>query len=63
MTTITINTYDPEARFNMDAQQAKEFFAFVESEAKQSGYNVEFTEALQTDEESERFTEMCFQKY
>ncbi|WP_281083931.1 hypothetical protein [Klebsiella quasivariicola] len=63
MTTITINTYDAAGRFDMDDAQAKEFFAFVENEAKAAGYEVAFVEALSVDEESERFTETCFQKY
>ena len=36
MTTITINTYDPEARFNMSGEEAKEFFAFVEDQVLMS---------------------------
>ncbi|EPV0698339.1 hypothetical protein ACV1IM_003001 [Klebsiella pneumoniae] len=63
MTTITINTYNADGRFDMDEEQAKEFFAFVENEAKTAGYEVAFVEALSVDEESERFTEKCFQKY
>lgn len=63
MTTITINTYDPEARFNMSEEEAKEFFAFVEQQAKESGFDVRYDSCTHVDEESERFVENCFQNY
>ncbi|EAU0368164.1 TPA: hypothetical protein ACJGT4_003401 [Salmonella enterica subsp. enterica] len=63
MTTITINTYDAAGRFDMNDAQAKEFFSFVEKQAIDSGYAVEFIEAVSVDEESERFVENCFINY
>ena len=42
MTTITINTYDPEARFNMDKDEAKSFFEFVEKKATDAGFKVQY---------------------
>ncbi|MDF7681521.1 hypothetical protein PT300_15470 [Enterobacteriaceae bacterium ESL0689] len=63
MTTITINTYDPEARFDMDANEAKKFFDYVKEQAIAAGYDVEYASDIQVDEESERFTETCFQNY
>ncbi|HCL5074819.1 TPA: hypothetical protein N2F43_004174 [Salmonella enterica] len=63
MTTITINTYDAAGRFDMNDAQAKEFFSFVEKRAIDSGYAVEFVEAISVDEESERFVENCFINY
>ncbi|MBZ6561987.1 hypothetical protein [Klebsiella michiganensis] len=63
MTTITINTYDPEARFDMSTEEAKSFFAFVESRAKASGFDVKYDSCSFVDEESERFVEKCFEDY
>ncbi|EHY9925859.1 hypothetical protein K5B75_002375 [Salmonella enterica subsp. enterica serovar Ank] len=63
MTTITINTYDAAGRFDMNDAQAKEFFSFVEKQAINAGYTVEFSEAISVDEESERFVENCFINY
>ncbi|MEN0629813.1 hypothetical protein AAIG33_20570 [Phytobacter ursingii] len=63
MTTITINTYDPEARFDMNKEQAKEFFKFVEAKAIEAGYDVAYDEAISVDEESEEFVEKLFSNY
>lgn len=63
MTTITINTYDPEARFDMSQEEAKSFFAFVEGKAKESGFDVQYDCCNYVDEESERFVEKCFGDY
>lgn len=61
MTTITINTYDPAGRFDMDAAQAKEFFALVAKKAEDAGYDVAFVEAIQVDELSEEFVSQVFE--
>lgn len=63
MTTITINTYDPEARFNMDNDEAKSFFEFVEKKATDAGFKVQYDSCNYVDEESERFVEKCFEDY
>lgn len=63
MTTITINTYAPDSRFDMSKEEAKDFFAFVQRKAESLGYDVAFDEAISVDEESERFVEKCFSEY
>jgi len=63
MTTITINTYAPDSRFDMSKEEAKDFFAFVQRKAESLGYDVAFDEAVSVDEESERFVEKCFAEY
>ena len=63
MTTVTINSYDPAGRFNMDSEQAQRFFKHVECEAKKAGYDVEFDEALRVDEFSEKFVSDLFEDY
>lgn len=63
MTTITINTYDPEARFNMSGAEAKDFFAHVQNKAVEAGFDVAFTEASSVDETSEAFVATCFENY
>ena len=63
MTTITINTYDPEGRFDMDKEEANKFFKFVESKAIEAGYDVAYDEAISIDEESEAFVEKIFSNY
>lgn len=63
MTTITINTYDPAGRFDMNNDEAKAFFAFVERKAIKAGFDVFYTEDISVDEDSERFVENCFQNY
>jgi len=63
MTTITINTYDPEGRFDMNREEAKEFFKFVEAKAIEAGYDVAYDEANYVDEESEAFVEKLFSNY
>ncbi|OCG65005.1 hypothetical protein A9G48_01140 [Gilliamella sp. wkB18] len=63
MTTITINTYDPAGRFNMDDDEAKAFFNFVEKEAIEAGFDVVRTCAIDVDPESEEFMEKTFQNY
>lgn len=61
MTTITINTYDPEGRFDMDAAQAKEFFSLVAKKAEEAGHDVAFVESVQVDELSEEFVSQVFE--
>ena len=61
MTTITINTYDAEGRFDMNREEAKEFFALIEKKAIEAGYDVEFAESISVDEESESFVNKCFE--
>lgn len=61
MTTITINTYDAEGRFDMTQEEAKEFFALIEKKAIEAGYDVEFAESISVDEESESFVNKCFE--
>ena len=63
MTTITINTYDPEGRFDMDKDQAKEFFKHVQQKALEAGHEVKFEYTTHVDEESERFVENIFSNY
>lgn len=63
MTTITINTYDPAGRFDMTEEEGKAFFAHVEQQAKDAGFDVEFACNTYVDEQSERFVEKCFQDY
>lgn len=63
METITINTYDPANRFDMDDEQAKKFFKHVEQKALDEGYDVQFTEAVSVDQFSEDFVTKCFENY
>lgn len=63
MTTVTINTYDAAGRFNMENNEAKDFFKFVETQAINSGYEMVYDEATCVDEESERFITKCFENY
>lgn len=63
MKTITINTYDPANRFNMNDAEAKDFFKFVEQKATEEGYAVKYTSAISVDEESEEFVSNLFQQY
>ncbi|KMJ46700.1 hypothetical protein AB204_02470 [Xenorhabdus khoisanae] len=63
MTTITINTYDVAGRFDMTKEEARKCFQHVETLAIDANYNVDYTESLYTDEESERFVEKAFQSY
>lgn len=63
MTTITINTYDPAGRFDMNNDEATEFFSYIEAKALEAGYEVAFTESNVVDQESEVFVEKCFQNY
>lgn len=50
MKIITINTYDPEGRFGMNAERAGKFFKYIQQEARNEGYDVQFTEAVSVDE-------------
>lgn len=61
--TITINTYDPANRFNMNEAEAKDFFKFVEQKATEEGYAVKYTSDISVDEESEDFVSNLFQQY
>ncbi|MHB9328050.1 hypothetical protein ACP3S7_10940 [Phytobacter ursingii] len=63
MATITINTYDPEGRFDMDKEEAKVFFKFVEAKAIEAGYDVAYDEAIYVDAESEEFVSNIFANY
>lgn len=63
METITINTYDPANRFNMDDEQASQFFQYVEKTAIAEGYAVSFTSAIYVDQLSEDFVSKCFENY
>jgi hypothetical protein len=63
MTTITINTYDPAGRFDFDSKTADRFFKYVAEQAEKAGYDVDWTNAIQSDDESERFVEGCFQEW
>ncbi|EBR8784912.1 hypothetical protein D5P06_06085 [Salmonella enterica subsp. enterica serovar Agbeni] len=63
MNTITINTYDPEARFDMTQEEAKGFFEFVAKKAEEQGYEIKYECSNYVDEESERFVEECFKEY
>lgn len=61
--TITINTYDPANRFNMNEAEAKDFFKFVEQKATEEGYAVKYTSDISVDEESEDFVSNLFQQF
>ena len=63
MKIITINTYDPEGRFGMNAERAGKFFKHVEQKALDEGYDVQFTEAVSVDQFSEDFVTKCFENY
>ena len=63
MKTITINTYDPEGRFGMNAERAGKFFKYIQQEARNEGYDVQFTEAVSVDEFSEDFVAKRFENY
>ena len=61
--TITINTYDPASRFDMNNAEARKFFEFVAKKAAENGYVVKYTSAISTDKESEDFVSNLFQQY
>lgn len=63
MKTILINTYDPAGRFDLNKSDADIFFSFVAEKAENAGFNVEYTEALSVDENSERFVTDCFKNW
>ena len=63
METITINTYDPANRFNMNDEQARKFFQYVEETAIAEGYEVQFASAISVDQLSEDFVSKCFENY
>lgn len=60
MTTIMINTYDLAGRFDIEESDANRFLKFIAAKAEASGFDVEYTEALSVDKNSERFVTDCF---
>lgn len=63
MKIITINTYDPEGRFGMNAERAVRFFEHLKQEAIDEGYGFQFTKAVSVDEFSEYFVTKHFENY
>lgn len=64
MKTLTLNTYDAAARFDMSDEQAAKFFDHVEKLALASGYyGVSRVIKTSVDEESENFVTRCFENY
>lgn len=63
MKIITINTYDPESRFGVNAERAKKFFKHVEQTALDEGYDVQFTNAIYVDQFSEDYVSNCAENY
>lgn len=63
MKTLTINTYDPSGRFNMNTEEATNFFSELEYQAIKDGYDVEYDECNNVDEDSEHYTTKFFENY
>ena len=45
-TTIVLNMYDPQGRFDLTLAEAQDLWAACEKEARSRGYNVEWERAL-----------------
>ena len=63
MKIITINTYDLEGGFGMNAERAEKFIEHLKQEALDEGYGFQLTKAVSVDEFSEDFVTKRSENY
>lgn len=61
--TIYINTYNLSSSMNMNTEEANLFYKYVEEQAKQLGYNIQYVNCLYNDSFSENFINTMFENY